>query len=178
MGPPAASNSHQAQAAPPPSPMPAEPAPATPDQKDTSADQNAQSGQESKQGNLPKPNRKLSRNSRNLVRGAHGMSPGDYARGRNHPPCQSLPDDISKWEKGDFIRARQENNPKLLEAVAYLGEKFPGSVPIAQELAELLKTPKPLDPTTASYAPKPVPGLIEATIDALGKNGSRPPVRR
>jgi len=56
--------------------------------------------------------------------------------------------------------------------VAYKGEKSPGSVPAALDLADLLKTPKPSDPTIASYAPNPVPGLIEATIDALGKNGS------
>ena len=101
------------------------------------------------------------------------MSPGDYARGRKCIHPAKLPDDVSKWEKGDFIRARQENNPKLLEAVAYMGEKSPGSVPIAQELAELLKTPKPSDPTVASYPQTPVPGLIDATVDALGKNGSQ-----
>ena len=101
------------------------------------------------------------------------MSPGTTPGAENTATLPKLPDDVSKWEKGDFVRARQENNPKILEAVAYLGEKFPGSVPVAQGLADLLKTPNPLDPNATSYATNPVPGLIEATIDALGKNGSQ-----
>jgi hypothetical protein len=91
--------------------------------------------------------------------------------------AQPLSEDVTKWGKGDFIRARQENNPKLLEAIVYLGEKSPGNVPVAQQLAELLKPPKPpeqSDPTfgrsTGGYA---MPGLIEATVNALAKNGSQ-----
>ena len=87
-----------------------------------------------------------------------------------------LPEDVSKWSKADLVRARMENNPKLLEAVIYLSEKNPGSVPVAQQLADLLKTPKP--PETSGAYPTPttyssIPGLIEATIFALGKNGSQ-----
>ncbi len=119
--------------------------------------------------NPPKPKRKLSRDSSNPVWERCGTAPG----AENSSTQQKTPDDITKWEKGDFIRARQENNPKLLEAVAYLGEKSPGSVPAAQELAEMLKTPKPTDPNAATYPQGPVQGLIEATIDALGKNGSQ-----
>ncbi|MGA2061147.1 MAG: hypothetical protein ABSG67_11745 [Thermoguttaceae bacterium] len=174
MGPSASLSSHQAQPAPPPSPMPAEPAPATPDQKDTSADQNAQTGQENKQGQPAETQPEAAQPEHaQPVMGAHGMSPGAMPGAENTSTLPKLPDDISKWEKGDFVRARQENNPKLLEAVAYMGEKFPGSVPKALELADLLKTPKSLDPNTAPYAQSPIPGLIEATIDALGKNGSQ-----
>ena len=91
-------------------------------------------------------------------------------------PQPLLPEDVSKWSKADLVRARMENNPKLLEAVIYLSEKNPGSVPVAQQLADLLKTPKPPDtsgayPTPTTYSS--IPGLTEATIFALGKNGSQ-----
>ena len=120
-GPTASSNSNQAQPAPSPPQIPAEPAPVTPDQKDTSADQNAQTGQENKQGQSPETQAEAQPGQPQPGMGATwDSSPG--AENSSTPP--KSPDDISKWEKGDFIRARQENNPKLLEAVAYLGEKF------------------------------------------------------
>jgi hypothetical protein len=171
----ASSNTNQAQAAPPPPQMPAESVPVTPDQKDTSADQNVQTGQESKPGQQPETQPETAQAEQPQPgMGANGTSAGGTPGAENTSTQSKLPDDVSKWEKSDFIRARQDNNPKLLEAVAYFGEKSPGSVPVAQELAELLKTPQPLDPTTTSYSQNPpITGLIDAIIDALGKNGSQ-----
>jgi hypothetical protein len=171
----ASSGSSQAQSAPPPAPMPAETAPASPDQKDTSADQNAQNGKENTQGQPPEIQPEPAQPEQPQPqprRGAHGVVQETAPGAENSSVQPKLPEDISKWEKAEFIRARQENNPKLLEAVAYLGEKFPGSVPKAQDLADLLKTPKPSDSTATPYAPGAMTGLIEAIIDALGKNGS------
>ena len=103
-----------------------------------------------------------------------GDAQGAPAGGENAAQSQ-IPDDVSKWEKADFVRARQENNSKLIEAVAYLGEKSPGSVPVAQQLADLLKKPKPSDSSSSytSASTNAVPGLIEAIIHALCKNGSQ-----
>jgi hypothetical protein len=169
----ASSSSKQAQPAPPPPQMPVEPAPATPDQKDTSADQNAQAGQENKQGQPPETQPEAAQPEQSQPNG-RGASPGATPGAESSSTPPKLPDDVSKWEKGDYIRARQENNPKLLEAVAYKGEKFPGSVPAAQELTELLKTPKSSDPNAATSTQIDVKVLIEAIINALGKNGSQP----
>ncbi len=173
----ASSDSGRAQPAPSPPPLPQVPtesAPAPPDQKETSADQNGQNGQESKQETSPESQPEAVQPEQpQRSGGAYRAIPGNMPGAENSSTQPKLPEDISKWEKGDFIRARQENNPKLLEAVAYLGEKFPGSVPAAQGLADLLKSPKPSQPATMPYGQNSMPGLIEATIEALGKNGSQ-----
>jgi hypothetical protein len=160
------------QSAPTPPPMP-ETTQAAPEQKDTPpADQNGQTAQESspEQPAVTQPEATQPEQAQPVVSGrggAHGAPVADSG-------VQSqLPEDVSKWEKGDYIRARQENNPKLLDAVKSLGEKNPGSVPVAQQLADLLKPPKPADPNNTAYTPSPMSGLTEATIDALGKNGSQ-----
>jgi len=174
IGTPASSDSNQTQSNSQSShQMPSEPAPASPDQKDTSADQNGQSGKENKQGQSTETQPETAQpEQRQPVRGARDTIQDTSPGAENSSVQPKLPEDISKWEKADFIRARQENNPKLLEAVAYLGEKSPGSVPVAQQLADLLKTPKPSDSSTMPYAPNASPGLIGAIIEALGKNGS------
>ena len=71
-----------------------------------------------------------------------------------------LPDDISTWKKEDYFRARQQNDPKLLLAIAYLTEKAPGSEAVAQGLTELLKplpaeTPPAAGPTPGATPPGP-----------------------
>ena len=113
------------------------------------------------------------------------------------PKKPSLPDDVAKWKKGDYYRARKENDPKLVQAVVFLGQTFRGKEPAARGLIELLK-PLPAEklsagPTPAGpAAPQPVPGpgpsltpgsaqppnqgdmakLVEAIVEALGCNGS------
>ncbi len=68
-------------------------------------------------------------------------------------PATLLPlsDDVSKWKKEDYFRARRENHPRLPLAVTRLGEKFRGSDEAAQGLTELLK-PVPLKDRVPSPA--------------------------
>jgi hypothetical protein len=120
---------------------------------------------------------------------------------KQQPP--PLPEDVAKWKKADYSRARQQNDPKLLLAIAYVGEKTRGSEAAAQELTELLKPlPPEVPPASGQPAPKPGPTgptpvatpppagpaqpsvprpnqadltkLVEAIIAALGDNGSGP----
>ncbi len=165
----------QAQAAPPPMPeVPTDTSPATPEQKDAPADQNVQAGQESTQNQSPEIQAEPAQSEQPQPQpGGHGRgTTRETVPGAENASTQpNFPDDISKWQKGDFMRARQENNPKLLEAVAYLGEKFPGKEQVAQGLADMLKTPKSSDPN-AIYSQTTMPGLLEAVIEALGRNGS------
>jgi len=71
-----------------------------------------------------------------------------------------LPDDVTKWKKDDFFRARKENNPKLIEAVRHLGKAYPGSRPSAEGLRELLKPlPPPPKPAEPSAVPPTAPGV-------------------
>ena len=85
-----------------------------------------------------------------------------------------IPDDVSEWKKNDYYRARQENDPRLLKAVEWLGEKAQGSEPAAQGLTDLLK-PLPTEPP-----PGAKPGTPNATQPASGVAqpvpGGRPPV--
>jgi hypothetical protein len=95
------------------------------------------------------------------------------------PEKLPLPDDVAKWKRADYLRARAENDPKLLNAVEYLGAKFAGSEPAAQGLADLLK-PLKVDPAPAGQPPgaerprNPAEStkLVETIIVALGSNGS------
>ena len=91
------------------------------------------------------------------------------------PEEPPLSDDVSKWQKADYFRARQENHAKLLEAVSYLGETFVGSEPAAGGLTELLE-PLPKEKTATGTASRPTQSqmtkLVEAVIEALGRNGT------
>jgi|GEM_PF-2832969 len=64
-----------------------------------------------------------------------------------------LPENVADWKAEHYFRARRENDPKLLEAVAYLGKTFPGKKTVAEGLTELLKPLPPEKP-----AEQPVPG--------------------
>lgn len=110
-----------------------------------------------------------------------------------------LPDDVTEWRGKVFFRARRENNPKLIEAVAHLGnKKYSGNEKVAKGLIKLLKplepeepaektddeknnpdnldapSPEPEIPSLNPLSPKQnkLPGLIEAIVAALGNNGS------
>jgi hypothetical protein len=90
-----------------------------------------------------------------------------------------LPDDVAAWKKGDFFRARAENDPRLLKAVERLGIQFPGNEPVAKGLAELLES---FDAEAAlarnphlTIRPRTFADnsrLVEAIVIALGDNGS------
>ncbi len=96
-----------------------------------------------------------------------------------------IPDDVSKWKKNDYYRARLENDPRLLKAVEWLGEKARGSEPAAQGLTDLLK-PLPTEPPPGAKpaapnanppmpgAPQTVPGARPAPGGPQAAPGSRP----
>ena len=101
----------------------------------------------------------------------------------NAPP-PALAEDVAKWKKEDYFRARQENSPLLLKAVEYLGQTAHSDA-AAQGLADLLKrlpdepfaaNPAALNPAQAAARPPRNPGdsskLVEAIMAALGNNGS------
>ncbi|MCD4726981.1 MAG: hypothetical protein K8R46_04935 [Pirellulales bacterium] len=87
-----------------------------------------------------------------------------------------LPADVADWKADDYFRARRENDPKLLEAVAYLGKTFPGKKPAAEGLTKLLK---PLPPEKPAEQPTPgqnPPGA--AGVAPFGPPGIAPPGAR
>ena len=84
-----------------------------------------------------------------------------------------LPENVAKWKPEHYFRARRENDPKLLEAVAYLGKTFPGKKPAAKGLTKLLK---PLPPEKPPEQPAPgqnPPGA--AGVAPFGPPGIAPP---
>ncbi len=102
--------------------------------------------------------------------------------GSSLPP---LPDDVRRWAKADYYRARRENHPNLVAAIRYLGQAYVGGASAGQVLADLLK---PL-PTAAVESPPggqpaviatpygtttnaPGKAMVEALIEALARNGS------
>jgi hypothetical protein len=83
-----------------------------------------------------------------------------------------LPHDVTQWKPNDFRIARRNNDPRLIEAVAYLGKHF-----ATNENAELLVkliAPQPADDAAgrAAYRPVANPALIEAVVAALAANRS------
>jgi hypothetical protein len=111
--------------------------------------------------------------------------PGPQAPGqepkKEEPKKPSLPDDVAKWKKNDYYRARKKNDSKLVQAVVYLGQTFRGKETAARGLTELLK-PLPPEKPAAGATPAPGPAqprspadltkLVEAIVEALGCNGS------
>lgn len=51
------------------------------------------------------------------------------------------PEDISDWKRDDYYSAKRDNDPRLVEAVAYLGRRFIGNENAAILLAKLLEAP-------------------------------------
>jgi len=84
------------------------------------------------------------------------------------PQKSSRPVDLGRWSPEDFFTAQRENDPRLIEAVAYLGKHF-ATKEGAEFLAKLLEPPS-LDPA-ARRAPTS-PALIETVIAALMSNGT------
>jgi hypothetical protein len=77
------------------------------------------------------------------------------------PEIPPLPDDVAQWKREDYFRARLENNPKLVDAIARLGERTRGSAPAAQGLTFLL-TPLPPELPPVQVPPRPAPGAPPA----------------
>ncbi|MEN6405805.1 MAG: hypothetical protein ABFC77_04960 [Thermoguttaceae bacterium] len=92
-------------------------------------------------------------------------------------PPAGLSDDLSKWTPADFVRARRENDSKLLQAVVVLGTRSRGDPSVVATLADLLKPPVPASATDASRESPPSSPidparLSEAVLTALGENGT------
>lgn len=71
-----------------------------------------------------------------------------------------LPEEVAEWVKEDYYRARKEWEPRLVEAVAYLGEKFAGTEQAdtaGQLLTNLLKKSEGPVPAS-SRRPRGMPG--------------------
>lgn len=94
------------------------------------------------------------------------------------PKEPPLSDDVAKWKQNeDYLRARKENHSKLLEAIAYLGEKHVGSEPTAGGLTDMLRPLTKEKPASGSPSPPSqdqLTKLVEAIVKALGRNGTRP----
>ena len=87
------------------------------------------------------------------------------------------PEDFAAWEDKDFRSAKEDRDPKLLDAVAYLGESASGDAEAAELLVELLTTSEDPEPE-----PKPEPKVEKkpekkkpAGYDEYGTEGGMPP---
>ena len=68
------------------------------------------------------------------------------------PAADPRPEDVAEWEDKDFRSAKADRDPRLLDAVAYLGENSSGDAEAATLLVELLSIPEDPEPE-----PKPEP---------------------
>ena len=87
------------------------------------------------------------------------------------------PEDFAAWEDKDFRSAKEDRDPKLLDAVAYLGESASGDAEAAELLVELLTTSEDPEPE-----PKPEPKVEKKPekkpaggYDEYGTEGGMPP---
>lgn len=64
----------------------------------------------------------------------------------------SRPEDVATWQDDDYRSAKEDRDPRLLDALAYLGENSAGDADAARLLVALLTTPEDPEPE-----PKPEP---------------------
>ncbi len=110
----------------------------------------------------------------------HEGEPGyesDEQAGPDEQPKR--PENVGIWKSQDFYDARDEGDPRLIEAVGQLARRAPGSVGAAKNLAKLLEPPaveEGSDQGTrspyGSQSGRQDPRLTEALVAALGANGS------
>jgi len=104
----------------------------------------------------------------------------DEPKKEQKPP---LPEDVTKWKKGDYLRARRENDAKLLPAIVQFSEKHRGNEKAAQFLVELLKplpSEKPPVDTPPSAPGTPVmpasgPPRAQGRLPPPSFGGAQPP---
>ena len=53
-----------------------------------------------------------------------------------------MPADIASWQEGDYLADKQSSDPRILDAVAYVGEQYSGDATAARLVATLLTTPE------------------------------------
>ena len=87
------------------------------------------------------------------------------------PPKPVRPPDIADWRRDDYYSARRDGDPRLVAAVAYLGEHFAGKPSAAELLIRLLEPPGdgtlPKTPTREAEA-----RVVEGIVAALAVNGT------
>lgn len=103
------------------------------------------------------------------------------------PEKPPLPENISDWKTEEYRRAKQERDPRLVEAVQYLGEHFAGTKgaeAAARLLVSLIEPELPEEPAAKAAGksvpaaqavrqnPQNVAALVKAVADALAVNGS------
>ena len=71
-------------------------------------------------------------------------------------PKVPRPENVADWAETDFIGAKQDRDPRLIEAVAFLAEQGTGDNQAANLLARLLVTPEAPEPDP-SMQPEPEP---------------------
>jgi len=104
--------------------------------------------------------------------GSPAQNPRQESTAEKPPQEQKppLPDDVAKWEKEHYFRARRENDPKLLEAIAYLVKTFPGKSTVAEGLTELLKPlppEKPAEGTPPGQISPDAPGVVRPGVPGV-----------
>jgi hypothetical protein len=64
------------------------------------------------------------------------------------PPAEkpARPEQITDWKPSDYLSAKQDRDPRLTEAVAYIGEKYASSANAARTILKLLVVQPPAQP--------------------------------
>lgn len=65
---------------------------------------------------------------------------------KTEPEVPPLPEDVSTWGPEDFLRARREGEPRLIDAVGHLGRNAAGKDAVVAALVGMLKPLPPDEP--------------------------------
>jgi len=88
---------------------------------------------------------------------------------RTSPPkLTKLPEEFADWKPDDYLAAKRQCNPRFPEAVAFLGENYPGSENAAKLLVRLVSTGS----EARSGSGRSSAGQVEAIVAALAQNGT------
>ncbi len=91
------------------------------------------------------------------------------------------PENLADWKTADYFSARAEDDPRLVEAVKHLGQRFVGKESAARMLANLLERPEeeeeeePEERPPGASRPQVAQGnpqLIEAVVEAIHVNAT------
>ena len=98
----------------------------------------------------------------------------DSPRPTNASPKSTRPEDVAQWKQNDYFSAKRDGDPRLADAVAWLGDRFAGKASAAELLVKLLEseTADPSAKTRPRRPPAPNPKLAEAIVAALAANGT------
>ena len=84
------------------------------------------------------------------------------------------PKDVANWKRDDYYSAKRDGDPRLADAVAWLGERFAGKQSAAELLTRLLEwgVDDPFAENASQRVPASDPKLTEAIVAALAANGT------